>query len=109
MLDSSLCSEQLDFVQSINANCDLMLAIVNDGMNAHPHAHHHERTILMSVSCLVLVLDISKLQAGKLVVERFPFDYHLLLNSLVAINKTTAAQKGLSLNLLIAQDVPMAR
>ncbi len=54
------------------------------------------------------VLDISKIEAGKLTVERNPFDLHQLVNSVRHMLAPMGEVKGLSVTCHIAPDIPYA-
>ncbi|WP_028865735.1 ATP-binding protein [Psychromonas aquimarina] len=52
------------------------------------------------------VLDISKIEAGKLVITKESFDLHPLISSVTSIQKVMAETKGLSMTSRIDSDVP---
>ncbi len=52
------------------------------------------------------VLDLSKMEAGKLQVERIDFDLHDLIDKVHGAHAVLAASKGLSMRQLIEPDVP---
>jgi PAS domain S-box-containing protein len=52
------------------------------------------------------VLDLSKIEAGRLQLENADFDLHGLLQQLCAANESVARDKGLALALHIAEDAP---
>jgi two-component system sensor histidine kinase RpfC len=52
------------------------------------------------------VLDISKIEAGKIIVAKEQFDLHALINSVTATQKVMAEKKGLSLTSRIDANVP---
>ena len=52
------------------------------------------------------VLDISKIEAGKIVITKEPFDLHAIINSVIATQKITAKTKQLSITSKIDSDVP---
>jgi len=54
------------------------------------------------------VLDISKIEAGKLQIEEQPFDLHQLINGVRQILTAMSEQKGLALTCHIDPDVPYA-
>ncbi|WP_008311560.1 ATP-binding protein [Leptolyngbya sp. PCC 6406] len=53
------------------------------------------------------VLDLAKIEAGRLVVEKQPFDLQELLESLYALLHQQADSKGLTLKLEISADLPI--
>jgi len=52
------------------------------------------------------VLDISKIEAGKIEIDSKPFDLHALINSVISIQSPIAKTKGLHLSCTIDSDVP---
>lgn len=52
------------------------------------------------------VLDISKIEAGKLEIEHTPFCLHTLLNTVCGIVDFATTEKNLDLNINVAKDVP---
>jgi two-component system, sensor histidine kinase RpfC len=54
------------------------------------------------------VLDLSKIEAGKIELVRAPFNLHDTLTHLLALFEPSAAQQGLTLALDLAPDVPLA-
>jgi signal transduction histidine kinase/CheY-like chemotaxis protein len=52
------------------------------------------------------ILDLSKLEAGKLVLEQLPWDPQVLLDDVVAATAPSALEKGLVLTATCAPDVP---
>jgi len=75
--------EQADFVQTIRASADTLLELLND------------------------ILDISKIEAGKLTLESVECDLHLLVASTCKMFTPQAQQKGLKLNVYIDPAVPL--
>lgn len=59
-------------------------------------------SVQVSLSQINDVLDLSKLEAGKLVLERIPFDLHELLNTTARMVRPAAAQRGLRFLVRIA-------
>ncbi|NIR29486.1 MAG: response regulator [Gammaproteobacteria bacterium] len=80
--DTPLNHEQRDFVQTIHASAHTLLSLIDD------------------------ILDISKIEAGKFTVEHTDFDLHRLVSSAVRMLRPQAEQKGLTLTLHIAPEVP---
>ncbi|MDX1433558.1 MAG: ATP-binding protein [Gammaproteobacteria bacterium] len=83
LLDKTeLDREQRDFVQTINASALTLLSLVDD------------------------ILDISKIEAGKLAVETTDCDLHLLVSSTSKMLLPQAQEKGIYLNVFIDPSVP---
>ncbi|QTF07270.1 two-component sensor histidine kinase BarA [Brenneria izadpanahii] len=82
MLKTSLNPTQTDYLLTIERSANNLLNIIND------------------------VLDFSKLEAGKLVLENIPFSLHNTLDEVVMLLAHTAHEKGLELTLAIQNDVP---
>lgn len=57
------------------------------------------------LSVIEHILDISKIEAGKLVIESIGFDLHILLNGTVKMLLPQAKEKGLMLTLAIAPEI----
>ncbi|WJV61796.1 two-component sensor histidine kinase BarA [Pectobacteriaceae bacterium CE70] len=81
-LKTQLTATQKDYLQTIERSANNLLNIIND------------------------VLDFSKLEAGKLVLENIPFSLHNTLDEVVMLLAHTAHEKGLELTLNIQNDVP---
>jgi len=65
--------------------------------------HNSAKTLL---GLIEKVLDISKIEAGKIAIVKEPFDLHSLINSVISIQKVIAETKGLSITSHIDADVP---
>lgn len=65
-------------------------------------------SVSLSLRQIDNVLDFSKLEAGKLMLERVDFDLHALLNGTVAMVRPAAMQKRLRLLVRIAPTTPFA-
>ncbi len=52
------------------------------------------------------ILDISKIEAGKMDINRIDFSLRATINSAIAFNKLQAAEKNLTLRYEVADDVP---
>lgn len=70
----NLTQEQRNFLETIRASGDSLLMLIND------------------------ILDLSKIEAGKLELEPHSFDLHAEINSIVALYKPLALRKSLQLN-----------
>ena len=53
------------------------------------------------------ILDLSKIEAGRLTLDRSVFDFHQLLGSLRRAYSELAREKGLTFSFYIAEDVPI--
>ncbi|WP_341352848.1 response regulator [Marinobacter halodurans] len=82
--DTQLDDEQRDFVKTLQNSAESLSAIIND------------------------LLDISSMEAGKLVLEDIPFDLRDTLNDLVVMLGERAREKGLALELRVDENLPNA-
>ena len=82
LLDTALDEEQRDFVDTIRTSSDALLAVVND------------------------VLDLSKIEAGKLELEDEPFEVRRVVRDALAAVAQQAAAKGLELGSDVEERVP---
>ena len=82
-LKTELTPRQRDYLKKIQISGQHLLAIIND------------------------ILDISKIEAGKLSIERSEFELETTLASVVNLIGEKAAEKGLELVLDVASDVPV--
>ena len=82
LIDTELDGEQNDYVQTIRNGSDTLLSIIND------------------------ILDFSKIDAGKLELETHPFHVRECIESALDLLGSKAAEKGLELVYMIADDVP---
>ncbi|WPN44537.1 ATP-binding protein [Pseudomonas sp. P8_241] len=81
-LKTELSPRQADYIEKIQQSAKHLLGIIND------------------------VLDFSKIEAGMLSVERRAFTLEEVLNNVVNLVGTGAAQRNLELTLDVASDVP---
>ena len=79
---TSLSTKQKEFSSTINASAKTLLALIND------------------------ILDISKIEAGKVNVETVDFDLHALINSSVVMFIPQAQEKNLAFNTHISPEIP---
>jgi signal transduction histidine kinase/HPt (histidine-containing phosphotransfer) domain-containing protein len=84
VLDTELTAEQRECLELVRASGEWLLAIVND------------------------VLDISKIEAGRLAVERIPFLVKECIDDVMKPLMLTASRKGLELTWEIAPSMPQA-
>jgi PAS domain S-box-containing protein len=80
LLESSLTDEQLDYAKTITACGTSLLALIND------------------------ILDLSKLEAGGMVLERVPFDLSTLVETVVSMMTPLARDKELDLSASISAE-----
>jgi two-component system sensor histidine kinase RpfC len=79
---TNLDREQRDSVDTINASAQSLLALVDD------------------------ILDISKIEAGKINLEETDCDLHLLVNTTARMLAPQALEKGIRLNVFVDPSVP---
>ncbi|MGE0094351.1 MAG: response regulator [Alphaproteobacteria bacterium] len=84
LLDTRLDGEQRRFAESIRLSGEALLALLND------------------------VLDLSKLEAGKLELETLDFDLNEVLASVVELLNPRAIGKGIELAWFVAPDLPVS-
>lgn len=75
-------SDQKKYLDLINRSADNLLSIVND------------------------ILDLSKIEAGKMNIEEIPFDFNETVNSCIETLSVKANEKNLSIHLHIDKSVP---
>ncbi len=81
-LKTQLSPTQTDYLQTIERSANNLLTIIND------------------------VLDFSKLEAGKLVLEHIPFSLREMLDEVVILLAHSAHDKGLELTINVHSNVP---
>ena len=81
-MKTALDTRQRDYVQKIQQSGSHLLGIIND------------------------VLDLSKIEAGKLTIEQAPFDLEEMLDKLAGLVSGKVAERGLELVFDVAADVP---
>jgi len=80
--NTELNKEQAECINMIKSSTDTLLAVIND------------------------ILDISKIEAGKLELEQIPFDIRSTIETTVIPFSARANEKGLELNMLIRSGIP---
>jgi signal transduction histidine kinase len=83
LMETKLDTEQSAYLQTVHYAGDALLAILND------------------------VLDYSRIEAGKLVMEKAAFDLHQTLDSVISLMESRSREKSLKLIRRIAADVPV--
>jgi signal transduction histidine kinase/CheY-like chemotaxis protein/HPt (histidine-containing phosphotransfer) domain-containing protein len=83
LLASSLSERQRTFAHAINDSAEALLALIDD------------------------ILDFSKVEAGKLAIERIPFDLRQTVRAAVLLLGERARAKGLAVHVAIGDDVPV--
>jgi signal transduction histidine kinase len=83
LLDSQLDPEQRDFAETILSSAEAQMRIIED------------------------ILDISKIEAGKLDFETIDFQLDAVVNDVARIVATEAARRGLELKLRMDENVPL--
>ena len=82
LLDTNLNPEQREYAETVRRSADALLSIIDD------------------------ILDVSKIEAGKMTVEPIPFDLRLAVEDMAELMATKAQQKGLDLILRFSPDAP---
>jgi signal transduction histidine kinase len=82
LLGTALDSEQQEYAEAIKGSAETLLTVIND------------------------ILDISKIEAGKLHIECIPFDLKAAIEEILGLLKIRAQAKGLKLSSKIAPGLP---
>ncbi|PLX92694.1 MAG: hypothetical protein C0621_08970 [Desulfuromonas sp.] len=82
MRDSSLTSQQRENVEHIHLAAHQLLRIIND------------------------ILDLSKIEAGKLAIENLPFSPYDVIEKVISLHRLQYDAKGLSFHVDVKPDVP---
>ncbi len=82
LLDTDLSPEQRHYLETVRASADSLLLIIND------------------------ILDISKIEAGKLHLERVPFDFRNTVEEVGVLLAAAAAKKDIELVIRYSPDAP---
>ena len=82
LLDTELTREQREYVETVRRSGDALLTLIND------------------------ILDLSKIEAGKLELEIIDFDLRTLLEDVLELLAEQAQKKSLELACLVQPDVP---
>jgi len=81
-LQTDLNSKQRGYIEKIDNSAKMLLAIIND------------------------ILDVSKMESGKLTIDKHNFNIYKMVKSSVDLVRFTAKKKGLKLNIEYAQNMP---
>jgi len=84
LIESNLNREQQDYAETISYSAQSLLALIND------------------------VLDFSRIEAGKLTIERAPLDLAELLKEVAQLVRVRAEEKHLKLEVIYPKDAPRA-
>ncbi|MDX2128643.1 MAG: ATP-binding protein [Chloroherpetonaceae bacterium] len=82
LLETPLSNEQRHFLKTIKQSSDNLLVIIND------------------------ILDLSKIEAGKMEILSQPFQLHSLIDNITNLLKPKAIEKNLGFNCNIDQNIP---
>lgn len=82
LLDTTLDSNQKEAINIIQNSGELLLATIND------------------------IIDLSKIEEGKLIIENFPFELIPLVSDVAKMQAPLATKKGVELSISISKDVP---
>jgi len=82
LLDTALNVEQREYAETVRLSADALLSIIND------------------------ILDVSKIEAGKMTVEPIPFDLRLAVEDTAELMASKAQEKGLDLILRFSPETP---
>ncbi len=81
LLDTELSHEQIDYAETVRDSTDALLTIIND------------------------ILDLSKIEAGKLEMENIDFDIRVAVEGVIDIFSIKTEKKGLELSCFISPEV----
>ena len=81
-LGTDLTSEQRDYLDAVRVSAETLLDLLND------------------------ILDLSKIEAGRLELENVPFDLRQVVEQVTDIMAQRAAAKGLELLLYVTPEMP---
>src|SRR5688572_25000426 len=83
-LKTDLDAKQRDYLMKIKSSGTALLGLIND------------------------ILDVSKIEAGKMTIEEVDFNLTAVLENVAQVNEVRAAERGLVLRFEVATDVPAA-
>ena len=82
-LDTEITEEQHEYLTTVRTSAESLLTIIND------------------------LLDLARVEAGRLVVEEVPFSVKSTLNDVVRTMRVRAEQKGIGLDVRIHENLPV--
>lgn len=82
LADTDLDKEQRDFVDEAQKSSEILLALLND------------------------ILDLSKIEAGKMTMENIGFNIRYVLEDVGTLASSNASKKGVEINVLCHSDIP---
>jgi len=82
VLQTNLTKKQRNYIEKIENSSKLLLSIIND------------------------ILDLSKIEAGKLNIDKIDFDLIHMLNSSISLVSFKAKEKGLKIRIKYSKDIP---
>ncbi len=86
LFETNLSQEQKSFVDAIHFSGENLLVIIND------------------------ILDLSKIQSGKMTIEKYEFNVHELVKGIIKVMQPRAQEKGLTLiDKIDAQIIPIVK
>ena len=83
-LQTRLTPQQRDYMRTARESAEALLTIIDD------------------------ILDVSKIEAGRMVLDRTPFEFRDTVEDAVKLLAPRAVEKGLELACRIAPDVPLS-
>jgi len=85
-----------------------LMAATDLNRQQHQFVHIMKSSANSLLALIENVLDISKIEAGKVVIHKEPFDLHELINSIINIQSPMARKKGLQLYCYIDAAIPFS-
>jgi len=79
---TELTQEQCEYVATLKLSCKSLLSLISD------------------------ILDLSKIEAGKILIEATEFSLHHCINDVILMQKTVAYEKHIALELNLSRDIP---
>ncbi|MDI9371050.1 MAG: response regulator [Synergistaceae bacterium] len=82
LMDTQMTDEQREYVSLVQSSAESLLEIIND------------------------ILDLARVEAGRMSIERAPFGLRPLVEQVAAIMRAQAEKKGLEVVVLLGEDLP---